>query len=629
MTRLFFTLILIGLCLPVFSSAADGVQCRLTVSQYDTQTESYALLFEDSATFAKDTPASGLVGPFSVEVRFTGIDSASVQFSAQVITLGPPVNTYSRAFLMEYSLPARIDDIEVKNGSRYNLVITPLKKVETDDDCDYSHRTYQTFSVLPAAFMDIYYVPTTLADFHAHAVREYLDIAYRRFQVFAGFTLPGKTSVYLCPCQINSVIWDNRFGMAVDPTRGAAYGIYNKNVNTVDPFVLIYSAMLRNYGYAPPFIAEGLAGYYSFFAPDMKRILKENDGLSIESFLNTHAYLTADPLTADRASASFVRYLIDSYGLDRLREVYAASDDLNLRQKLEETYGKSAGELDGEWKRYVDTLTVSAKDYFDFAQLAEQMLNYNLMLDYSRRSLEISTDSRDSVRAARLLGRAYFYTADYYGAAEIQSLLIGIDSGQSSGYMARGSYRMMNGDYSGAFEDYSKAHDLDPDNNLVDFNLALYYLCQGDDSTARAILLDNIGSGKQAAAQGEGYVMLANILNESGSEADRQAATDYYHQAVGLFEQAISIYRASSTHYMWLGVAKLGLGDVNPAIENLKAAEFLETRPFYSGMINLWLGKAMLKAGDKQAAEEYFANVLRLPSAECHQAEAKKYLEQL
>ena len=62
MTRLFFTLILIGLCLPVFSSAADGVQCRLTVSQYDTQTESYALLFEDSATFAKDIPASGLVG---------------------------------------------------------------------------------------------------------------------------------------------------------------------------------------------------------------------------------------------------------------------------------------------------------------------------------------------------------------------------------------------------------------------------------------------------------------------------------------------------------------------------------------------------------------------------------------
>ncbi len=629
MTKIFSTLLLILLCLTISAVAADGVQCRLTITQYDAGLQDDVLLYEDSAVFAKGVPASGLIGPFSLEVLLNEIDTVGVQFNAHVVTLGPPVKTYSRSFRMEYSLPARISGIEGKNDTRYSLIITPLKQVATSENCSFSHRAEKTFSMLPSAFMDIYYAPSTLADFHAQSVRGYLDYSYRRFQEFAGFNLPGKTLVYICPCQINSVIWDNRFGMSVDPTRSAAFAIYDKGINTADPFLVVYAALLRNYGYAPPFVAEGLAGYFSFFAPEMKRLLAADETLSIEPFLNTNYYLTADPVAADRTSASFIRYLVDAYGLDRLKELYRVSDDLNLRQKLEEVYGKPVSDLESEWKNYVDTLTIPVQDYYDFANLADQMIKYDLMVEYAGSMLDVARDNRDSTRAIKLLGRAYFFTGDYYHAVEMQDLMIKTDTGRTTEWMARGSYRMMNGDYGLAFDDYRKALEIEPDNQMVNFNLALYYISQNDDSTAKNILIGNIGGDKQAQAQGETAIMLANILSKSTDEVDLTAAARYYEQASTLFERSLSLNRASSSHYMWLGIARLGLDDINYAIENLRIADFLETRPFYSGMINLWLGKAFLRAGDKQAAADHFAMVLGLASADYHQSEARKYLEQL
>jgi hypothetical protein len=54
---------------------------------------------------------------------------------------------------------------------------------------------------------------------------------------------------------------------------------------------------------------------------------------------------------------------------------------------------------------------------------------------------------------------------------------------------------------------------------------------------------------------------------------------------------------------------------------------FLESRPFYIGMINLWLGKAADLRNKRELARKHFSEVMAVPSAAYHQDEAQKYLD--
>lgn len=630
MGKIIVSLIICAVCLAGSVFAVSGVECRLTVYQYDQAEGREVVIYDDTSRFAQGIPASGFAGPLSVEINVTSADSAKAGFNVHLVTLGPVVGTYSKSFVVEYSLPARIDDIAGKNGARYAMVVQPQALVGFDTaGCFLNHRAEEVFASSPSAYMDLYYVGATLADFHWESVREYLDFEYRRFQEFAGFTLPGKLMVYLCPCPIPSVIWDDRFATAIDPTRNITFSLYSKAVNTADPFIVTYPTLLRNFGYTAPFVCEGLANYFSLSGHMMKQILKDNPDLPLRDYLDTYRYFKADPTTADRVSASFVRYLVDTWQFDRIMLLYREADDLNLTDKIEEVYGLSIDSLEAGWKHYVDTLTISSSEYHASAALAEQMLNYRGMTVYAEECLKAAASSNDSLRALNLLRRSHFFNGDYYKAAEIQRRLIDADSSDATAWMARGSYEMMNGLYPEALADFQQALALDSTNHMVNLNLALYYINQEQPARAKEILENNFGTGKEARAQGETRIFLADLLKNSDDAAQRDLAKRYYQEAIAGYEQTLNIRRASASQYMWLGAALLGLDDVEAAIGYLAMAEFLETRPFYMGMIHLLTGKAYLQSGRNDLAEEHFAEVLAVASADYHQRQAKAYLEQL
>jgi len=72
----------------------------------------------------------------------------------------------------------------------------------------------------------------------------------------------------------------------------------------------------------------------------------------------------------------------------------------------------------------------------------------------------------------------------------------------------------------------------------------------------------------------------------------------------------------------------LGLDDAANAYNHLQVALFLETRPFYQGLTTLLLGKTADVMGERELAREYYGQVLALPAAAYHQAEAQKYLDE-
>ncbi|HKK21506.1 MAG TPA: hypothetical protein VJ983_08545, partial [candidate division Zixibacteria bacterium] len=554
--------------------------------------------------------------------------SARTNFTVQLVTLGPVANTYSRTFTVEYGLPATIRDIAGKQNSRYTFTVIPNAKKEIDTSiCPYNHRKEGSFTFTPAAYMDIYYVSGSLGDFHFDSVRDLLDGQYRQLLAMANLTIPGKTLVYLCPCPLYSVIWDKRFGMSVDPTRNSAFAVFNRDVNTADPFIVQQTQILRNFGYSAPFLSEGFAGYYSFSVYDMKQIFKENKQIPLKNLMATHDYYTANAGVADRTVASFVKFLIDQYKIDKFLKLYTAADDLNLQSAIESTYGKSLRQLETEWKTFVDTSAISSAEFALHSGMAEEMLNYKQMLEYAKGMLRSAKTSTDSIAAYGQLKRAYFFNGDYYKATNTERVLLKGDSTNILDWMALGSYQMMNGYYDSAFASFNKAKQIDSTNQLVNFNIALYYLERNDSAKARQILVNNLSVAKGAQAQGESRVTLANLLMTSKDKSEHAKAAKMYQETISNFSKSLQINGADASLYMWIGISYLGLRDLDNALSFLHTAEFLETRPFYQGMIDLWLGKAYLTSNKKDSADTYLAKVMSVSSAAYHQREAKELLQ--
>ena len=621
-------ILILTVCFGNVALADNAVRFTFEVYQHDAVNDKQVRLVSDTAQLLEGIRAYGFLVNFSVEVEITRVDSNKVFFNAHVFTLTPQADAVARSFQVEYGLPARIDNLSGKNGTVFSILITPLEKSEQDSfPCTWIHYQADNFKFEPTAYTDLYYVENTFGDFYWNSIKGLLEERFRLFRDLNNFNLPGKYSVFLCPCPIYSVIWDRRFGMMVDPTRSNAFVLFGKEINSVDPFVLLQASIFRNYGYAPPFLSEGFANYLSFVNYDMKKIVANGNPPPLETMMNTFDYLEADPYLADRMAGSFVRFLINQYKIDVFLKLYRRADDLNLKESIEQTYDKKLPELEKDWRHYLDTVSITPQQLDYYAQQAEITFDYRRMLEFYRDLVTRVTARVDSVTALTNLVRAYFFTGDYYRATETQRQLVELDSADARGWMALGNYQMMNGYYDSAYSHLEKARSLDTADNMIRFNLALNSYYRGNRDTARELFLKVIEQPIDATAQGESRVMLGNIFLESGNKDDKAAAERYLAEAVSIQSNIIQGNNVSPANHLWMGVANMGLGDYGTAYEYLNIALYLETRPFYLGLANLWLGKLADVRGEREVAREHYGRVLGLASPVYCQDEARKYLD--
>ena len=625
--RLLFVALLC-VCSAPAAQAVDAVEFDLRISQY-AATGQPVLLMVDTVTALKQITATGFFLNLSLDLDLLEVDSAGTRFRVHGVTLAPRPENLSQEFDAEFGVPARIDSIVGKNDSRLRLMLTPLRRVSIDTaGCGYNQQVPGSFRKDPAAYYDVHFVPQTLADFYWNSVSSLIDERYREFRELNKFGLPGKYQVYLAPCQIYSVLWDDRFGTMVDPTRSTAFAVYNHQGNSADPFLVQHVAVFKHYGYAPPIFSEGLAGYLSMAIFDMKRLLKEDRSLSIDPMLDTYTYLTADPLLADRMASTFVKYLVNQYGITRFLDAYRDADDLNIRASLERTFEKPIAQLDAEWRVYVDTVTINLTNLSYHIEVAETMLQFPVMLRYAKALVaEIAKTKDDSLKAFPYLVRAEYLTGDYYAATDYQRVFTRLDSASVRNQVALAAYQMMNGEYPAAQEDLLLAKQIDSTDQLLLFNLGLNKLFQGDREAARALFEKTINTTEPQNAQIEARIFLSQLLFQRGSKGDADRGRNLCYEVINALAPEIGGGQATPYAFLWSGIASLGVGDMPTAWDYLQIAEFIEVRPFYQGMINLWLGKVSDMRGDHVAAREFYGKVLRLASADYHQKEARFLLE--
>ncbi len=627
MKRLIFPAVFLFLALFRPVSAADGIEFALDVYQRpDTGTA--VQLMTDTTVVTVGSSSSGFLLTFSLDVEADAVDSTGASFVVHVVTLGPPANTYSRRVRAEWGLPARFDDIVGKNGTRYSLLVTPQQRVDVDTAiCPFDYRTEGLYKTQPSANMDFYYVPGSYADFYWATAKGLLETDFRLFKNGFSLNLPGKYLVFLCPCPITSVIWDKRFGQMVDPTKSTAFALYAKDQVSIDPFIVDHCGLLRQYGYAPPFLSEGWANYGSFAIYDMKKLADAGEVPPLDSLLDTYSYLTADPVLSDRVSATFVRFLIDSYGIGEFKQLYQKANDLTLRADIADIYATTIDSLDAAWRYYVDTLTIRWPMLGNEVQKAEALSNYGRMEDYSRDMLRISPGHIDSLFALSVLKRALFYQGDYYDAEEVAKEHLNLDKSDPSVWLSLAAYQMMNGLYDQARQSLLNGHAVDTTDQMISFNLALNYLYTGDTTRAESLLVEVVNNSGGNGPQGESRIYLGELVRRHRNKTDSARAMTYYSEALGAYQQALQTNQTNPSLYMWMGIAALGFGDTDNAFNSLEMAQFLETRPFYIGMINLWLGKLSDVRGDHTAATDYYGAVLAGASADYHQREARRLIE--
>jgi len=628
MLRFLIALLVAGLAAAASTPAAEGIRCSLMVHQWDARRTTNVLLYADTADFLQGVNVTGFVAGLSIDVEVTAIDTAAVKMTVHVHTFAQRPGHGARNFQVEYGLPARLENLIGKDSARYRLTLVPLEPIEMDTGwCSYSHHTVEDFHVDPSAHMNIYYVPQTLGDFHWNAIKGMLEEEYDNFSRITNFNMPGKYMLYLCPCRINTVIWDDRFGMMIDPVRSTMFAIYAKSYNSVFPFLISQAAIYRNFGYAPAFLADGFANYLSFVIYDIKKVKAEGGLIPLDSLLDTYAYLQADAGLADGISATFTRYLIDQFRIGLFLELYKEADDLNLRDVISRTYGKTIADLESGWLNYLDTVSISFSQFGYHALQAETMLNYDLAHEYAREMMKLAGTWQDSLETLSLLTRTGFFVGDYYAATKDQLRVLELVDTLASEWMKLAGYRMMNGEYELAAADLQRAAELDSANTLVKFNQGLNSLCQGDTLRARQLFSSLVESGTTYGGLIESQIMLANLIAESGDEEDQALATTHYNSVAGTLSRQDRRHNPSPSQAMWLGIAYLGIGDTGSAEDFLQTALFLETRVFYIGMINLWLGKVADERGERAVARDYYRRVLAGSSAHYHQEEARRLLQ--
>ncbi len=626
MRRLIMSAVLLAACGFSTAAAADGVEFNVSVQQETA--DGPLLVMSDTFTVREGMPTTGFLLAFSIDLTLESIDSARCNFLTHLVTIGPPANTYGRSFSVEYGLPARIDGIEVKGDATYSLALTPLEPVEVNDDyCPYDHNEDGGFSNQPTANFDVQVLPNSFADFFFESAKSVLEADYREFKAAFSFNLPGKFNVFLAPCPMPSVIWDERYGQVVDPTRSTTYSILAKGINTTDPFVVNHLAVLRSWGYAPPFVSEGAANFIALPSFEMKEYFAENAAIPLDSLLDTYAYLNADPLIADRTSATFVKYLITEHGIGRFKDLYAQSHDSNLRQKLEEVYHTSIADLEAGWREYVDTVTISYTRLAEEAARAETMFNFERMRDFSQAMIERAPGVIDSAYSLGVLKRSLFFLGDYYDAADVAEMHVDIQRDVARNWMAWAAYQMMNGEYDASRENFLNALAVDSSDQMIKFNLSINYLSVGDTTTAEFLLVEIVSHPTDAVAQAESRVLLGHLLMGRDNPTDSAQAVKYFGMSVQAFQQSLQVNPNLAAPYLWMGIAAIGLNDHVTAQSSLETAHFLEMRPFYLGMINLWLGKLMDVKGEREVAREFYGEVLAGSSADYHQQEARQYLE--
>ncbi|PKK84209.1 MAG: hypothetical protein CVT49_04375 [candidate division Zixibacteria bacterium HGW-Zixibacteria-1] len=617
------------LCLTpeIRADESDAIRFELIVRQKPEAIDRYFEITRDTIDAYVGKSISTFLVNMTVDISIEAADTQSVTFNSHLVTIGPNPYNAAKRFRIEYNLPARFENIPGKNGSMYQLLISPRQRVRIDKPLCEIEANDRYFGMDPSANFDLYYVKGSLGDFHWNNVKNYLEADYTRFREAFDITTPGKIGLYLCPCAVETINWDKRFGYAIDPGRSTVYTLYNHDFSSVDVILPNMLMLLKIHGYAPPFIVEGLAGYFDFVPYNMKKLKKEASVPKIKDILTTSGYYSIDPVTAETCAASFLKYLANNYGITKTIKWYDQADDLTILRKLEEVFAKPLDSLENEWLYCVDTITFDRSIFDYYASRANALYQSDKMIEYIQQMTHYDQTGADSVDTWKKLSTTYYQYGHYYDAIEGYHRLIEIDSRLPLYYQVLGHLYWISGEYDRAWACFDTVLTLDTTYATAGLMQAKIAAIRSD--TAKAIRMAENYYNIEPNVPGKIEIMLflGDMYGASGTYHDSAKAEGYYSDALIWSREMIPKAPEDPIFRLRAGLALMGLGEYDEARQYLELCDFIELRAYYLGLIKLNLGELADLQGNHAKAIESYRDALSVPLADYYRKLCEQYIE--
>lgn len=605
----------------------NGARFELTVRQKPAGIDQYFEIIKKSVDVTNGKSITTFIVNMNLELQINSIDSQFVSFDMHLTTIGKSIYNDSRRFRIEYNLPARIENIPGKNGSVYQLLISPREIIEVDTTCYYDLSQDITFQTNPSANFDINFVQYSLGDYQWTNVKSYLEYDYVRFRRAFEINTPGKINVFLFPCASDNIDWDNRFGYAIEPGKGNIHSIYNSNYNSLDAILPNLLMLYRLWGYAPPLIVEGLAGYFEFSRYEMKKIKKRQNLVPLKKLVTSESYYSADPITAEITASSFMKFLADSYGISKIKNLYEQSDDLNLLKNIEGIFEKSLDSLEKEWLDYVDTTAIRRMEFNLHATRAGVMFRSDLQIEYLTEMTKYDASRFDSVETWNNLSTVLYQYGHYYDAIKGYKLLMKLNGPKTLYKQILGNLYMINGKYDDAFNIFDTVFIEDTTMAASKLLQAKIRAIRGD--TARAITTaeDYYLYEQSRPGKVEFLLFLGEMYGTPGTHYDSVKANDNFADAFAWSIKMIPQAPLDPAPKLRAGRALLGLKRYNEAGQYLELAHFTEQRAYYRGRALLYLGKLHDAMDEHDKAIIYYQHAIEIQLADFDREECIKYID--
>ncbi len=576
----------------------------------------------DSRAYAAqlDSTFQFSMGNFSYRLIARQVRDTVVQIESQVNCLSIPSRNFFDTNILFQGASIFHDSALVRGNSVYRIRLVYDSIATTRNHCEYAFGD-SSFKHDPSGDFDFHFVRGSLGDYHWNAIRDAFEKDYDGLIDRFHISDRTKTNFYICPCPLPDIGWDQRWGNGYDFARHNVFAHYGHGVNELHPEVVYMMRLMRVFGYAPAFLLEGAASSMEYCEVWTRDDYKNKRLPDITTWGETGKFRSVDREVSAHAAGSFVNYVFNTRGRDRLIEWFQNATDLTLNETFAKSYGQQMAEVVSEWHGYLDTLTLAAGPLSYFSSRAQMFLQYPRMLIYAEKA---QAEGVDSIWSAQTLSSLYYTYGDFKRAGEaLQPLL----RDTTKAYQARIFYANMllaMGEVDSARNIYESFGKTDSSLHTVYYKLGLIAFSKGEYPKALEAL-QKAQSMTRNPAFGVDYDLALGDIYAALKQTD--SASVCYQRALDQSKLLVGAYSDNSLHHLRVGKAALRLKAPELAETELELALFLEERMFYVGQILLAKGELLDLKKDRKAAREQYQQILDMPTGYLEKQQARKYLK--
>jgi tetratricopeptide (TPR) repeat protein len=448
------------------------------------------------------------------------------------------------------------------------------------------------------------------ADYKWEARKGYLENVYNYYRKEHDVSRSGKLNLYVFPGGNNTPCVDHSTGIGYDFPNKAMYAVFNENFDSALPQYTQRYILYDSWGYTARSLVVGYSRYFLDDIYRARRIVAGMTTIEIKSVLMDE--YPPDIEQADIICGAFVRFLVDKHSLPLFKMLYEKSAPGKFA--FDEVYGISFNQMIVQFQAYQKELKLSESDAFNIRDIYTSQMWFDKALEY-----DIWLAAQPVRRDYHLknLGATFFQVGNYAESETCYTALVRRYPDRADAAFLLGLALLRDGHTRKAIARFETVADSFPDAAKM---LGEIYLDRRDFKKAEQTL-EKVPEFPDSWTS----ILKARLAIAKG---DQELADPIIKRALGSSSQVISLVPGEARGYIDAAYAYMLNGSYTDAESVLRAALFVDHRPYYQGAAYLALGRLNDLRKDSEQARINYEKAIETNSGEYINMLAKKYLKE-